>query len=121
MGPFGLHMYAQSFLTAARSLSLPTVPFEPARPYLVCHAIELGLKAFLSLQGAAMIELADGAYGHNLEAILQKAEESDLKAVVRTNENFQALSCLGRHVTQQYGVGRIGTATNPSSQLMQLR
>lgn len=39
---------------AARALSKPKVPFEPARPYLVCHAIELGLKAFLSLRGASI-------------------------------------------------------------------
>lgn len=83
MGPLGLHMYAERFLTAARSLPPGTVPFEPVRPYLVCHSIELGLKAFLSLQGAAMIELADGAYGHNLEAILQKADDKALSASVR--------------------------------------
>jgi len=90
MGPIGLHTYAQSFLTAARSLPPPTVPFEPARPYLVCHAIELGLKAFLSLRGAAMLELADGSYGHNLEAILQKAEENDLKTTVSFTNGHRA-------------------------------
>ena len=103
MGPLGLHMYAQSFLTAARSLPPPTVPFEPARPYLVCHAIELGLKAFLSLRGAAMIELADGAYGHNLEAILQKAEESDLKAVVPLTDGHR----VAIRLASNYYVGKV--------------
>ena len=100
MGPLGLHMYAQSFLTAARSLPRPTVPFEPARPYLVCHAIELGLKAFLSLRGVAMLELADGSFGHNLEAILQKADgiglkdsvpfSGDHRAAIRLASNYYA-------------------------------
>jgi hypothetical protein len=90
MGPLGLHMYAHCFLTAARSLPAPTAPFEPARPYLVCHAIELGLKAFLSIRGAAMVDLADGSYGHNLQAILQKADENDLNTIVHFTDVHRA-------------------------------
>jgi hypothetical protein len=52
------------------------------RPYLICHSIELSLKAFLSLQGAAMLELAEESYGHNLQAILKKADEKGLGASV---------------------------------------
>ncbi len=90
MGPLGLHMYANAYLDAARALPLPTVPFEPVRPFLVCHSIELGLKAFLSLQGAAMLELADGSFGHNLEAILQKADEKHLGIHVNINDAHKA-------------------------------
>lgn len=75
-------MYAQSYLNAASTLPSPTVPFDPVRPYLVCHAIELGLKAFLSLQGSTMLDLADGSHGHNLEVLLQKAEEKGLNVAV---------------------------------------
>src|SRR2546426_9590715 len=82
MGPIGLHLYANAYLDAARALPLPTVPFEPVRPFLVCHSIELGLKAFLSLQGAKMLELAEGPHGHNLEALLQKADEKHLGTYV---------------------------------------
>lgn len=78
MGPLGLHMYAESFLSAAQALPKPKVPFEPVRPYLVCHAIELVLKALLSLRGAAMVELADGPYGHNLDALLTKSIDANL-------------------------------------------
>lgn len=78
MGPLGLHFYANSYLEAACALPLPIAPFEPVRPFLICHAIELGLKSFLSLHGAAMLELADGSHGHNLEAILKKADEKNL-------------------------------------------
>ena len=83
MGPLGLHMYAKAYLDGARALPPSSVPYEPVYPFLVCHSIELGLKAFLSLKGAAMLELADGSYGHNLEAILQKAEEKQLNKHVK--------------------------------------
>jgi hypothetical protein len=82
MGPLWLHTYAERFLNAARALPPGSVPFEPVRPYLVCHSIELGLKAFLSLQGSAMLALSEGPYAHNLEAILQKADEKGLRASV---------------------------------------
>lgn len=77
--PLGLHIYANAYLDAARALPLPTIPFDPVRPFLICHSIELGLKAFLSLQGASMLELADGSHGHNLEAILEKATKQHLR------------------------------------------
>ncbi|MEY4706174.1 MAG: hypothetical protein RL042_2379 [Nitrospirota bacterium] len=78
MGPLGLHMYAESYLSAAQLLPKPNVPFEPVRPYLVCHAIELALKAYLSLRGSAMVDLADGAFGHNLDSLFTRAVEGDL-------------------------------------------
>lgn len=90
MGPLGLHMYAKAYLEGACALPLKSVPFEPVYPFLVCHSIELGLKAFLSLKGAAMLELADGSYGHNLEAILQKAEEKHLSKHVKLTLEHKA-------------------------------
>jgi len=99
MGPLGLHMYAESFLAAARALPPGPVPFEPVRPYVVCHSIELGLKAFLSLQGAAMLELAEGPYGHNLEALLQKADKKGLRATVRLTAAQRSAIC---HATTYY-------------------
>ena len=74
MGPLGLHLYAERYFAAAKALPTLEVPFEPVRPYLVCHAIELGLKAFLSLKGHPMVNLAEGQLGHKLSAILNEAE-----------------------------------------------
>jgi hypothetical protein len=99
MGPLGLHMYANAYFNAARSLPLPTVPFDPVRSFLVCHSIELGLKAFLSLQGSAMLELADGSYGHNLETILKKVDEKHLGASVGLTEAQRAAV---RHASLYY-------------------
>jgi hypothetical protein len=82
MGPLALELYAEMYLAAAEALPSPSVPFEPVRPYLVCHAIELALKAFLSLKGSAMVHLADGQFGHKLSVILNEAEAADLMALV---------------------------------------
>lgn len=100
MGPLGLHMYAESYLSAAQALPKPEVPFEPVRPYLVCHAIELVLKAFLSLRGVAMVDLADGPYGHNLDALLTKSTEANLAEFVLLPESNSTAILLA---TKYYG------------------
>jgi len=92
MGPLALQLYAEAYLSAATSLPIPNVPFEPVRPYLVCHALELGMKAFLSLKGIEMLDLADGQYGHKLGAILAKAEmEGLLERVPLKAEHLEAI------------------------------
>lgn len=103
MGPLGLYLYAESFLKAASSLPIPTVPFEPVRPYLVCHAIELGLKAFLSLQGDTMLDLAVGSYGHNLDAILQKAEDKKIKTTIELSNE----QCVAIRLASTYYAGKV--------------
>jgi hypothetical protein len=103
MGPLGLHMYAESYLLAARTLPKPSVPFEPVRPYLLCHAVELALKAFLSLRGAAMVELAEGPYGHNLDSLLAKALEADLLAVAALTET----ECDAIRLANTYYSGKV--------------
>ena len=82
MGPVALHVYAEDFLNAATALPAAKVPFQPSRWFLPCRAIELALKAFLSLKGAPMLELAGGAYGHDLHALLQQAQKSGLADIV---------------------------------------
>jgi hypothetical protein len=82
MGPIGLWVYANHFLGAAKALPEPTVRFEPVRYYLICHSIELSLKAFLSLKGATMVELSDPDYGHKLQKILTDANKKSLQSTV---------------------------------------
>jgi hypothetical protein len=49
IAPVSLHNYATNFLLAAKAAPSPERDkFTPARTYLVCHAIELALKSFLS-------------------------------------------------------------------------
>jgi hypothetical protein len=61
------------------------------RPYLACHSVELVLKAFLSLHGAEMFQLAEGKYGHNLEAILEEAIQQGLKDAVGLSHAEEAV------------------------------
>jgi hypothetical protein len=93
MGPVGLHVYADAYLKAALALPEPAVPFEPVRPYLVCHSIELGLKAFLSLRGDKMIDMMEGGLGHNLEALLRAAIERGLNDLVSLTDSQRIAVC----------------------------
>lgn len=105
MGPPALHTYAESFLKAACLLPepTPTVPFDPVRPYLVCHAIELGLKAFLSLNGVLMPKLADSLYGHNLDKILDQAVETGINDKVKLAETH----CDAIRLASAYYSGKV--------------
>jgi hypothetical protein len=93
MGPVGLWVYANAYLRAAAAVPAPEAPYEPVRYYLACHSIELSLKAYLSLHGATMLELADSAYGHNLDAILTAAETKGLQSYVRVSDEQRAEIC----------------------------
>lgn len=81
-GPLSLWQYAEAFIKAAKELPPSTVPFEPVRYYLVCHSIELSLKAFLALHGKTIVDLSENAYGHNLQTILKVADDNDLGSIV---------------------------------------
>ena len=87
MGPLGLHMYAADFLLVAKAAAPPQVPFAPARTYLACRALELVLKAFLSLKGQPLEQLAGGEYGHDLEKLLDAAIQQGLLDVVAIAED----------------------------------
>jgi hypothetical protein len=85
MSPVGLYMYASEFLHAAKAAPPSEIPLLPARTYLICHALELALKAFLSLKGRSLDQLASGAFGHNLDALLAEAQKLGISVVVRLN------------------------------------
>ncbi|WP_155986310.1 hypothetical protein [Thioalkalivibrio sp. ALE9] len=46
-----LKRYAEDFLAAAQAFRAPKNRFSPVRYYLICHSIELALKAFLFTAG----------------------------------------------------------------------
>lgn len=75
-----LWAYASQYLRAARAV--PPAPFNPARFYLACHALELTLKAFLSLKGRSL-ESMTWKPGHDLAAALSEAERLHLADIVR--------------------------------------
>jgi hypothetical protein len=82
MGPMGLWFYADSYLSAAKSLPAPTDRLDPARVFLLLRALELGLKSFLSLKGRSLAELAGGEFGHDLAGLLAQAEQDGILDLV---------------------------------------
>jgi hypothetical protein len=87
IAPLGLQIYASDFLAAAKATPVPNVPFAPARTYLVCHALELALKAFLCLKGYSLDKLADGEFYHDLTKILDGAERNGRREFVTWRED----------------------------------
>ncbi len=57
--------------------------FRPARLYLVCHALELGLRAFVSLGAGLPEDSARRATGHDLGRLLSKAHSLGLGQLIR--------------------------------------
>lgn len=76
LAPVTLHFYSDAYLSAAKGLPCG-MEFNPVRPYLVCHALELALKAFLSLKGRTLTELAR-SLNHEITNLLAEAEKERL-------------------------------------------
>jgi HEPN domain-containing protein len=88
LSPLGLIIYADHYLHAARTAqpSPNSGEFHPACLFLVCRSLELALKAFLSLRGRSLDELAGGAFGHDLDKLLAEADKQDLGGLVKLSE-----------------------------------
>ena len=68
-GALGLWMYADEYLAAAKAVP-STNKLNLVRSALTCHAIELLLKASLSVDGVRLLTLSEAPLGHNLEKLL---------------------------------------------------
>jgi hypothetical protein len=73
LSPYGFNHYPEEYLAVARSIEVGST-FSPVPYYLYCRCLELGIKAFLSLKGVSKQELKRKTLGHDLEALLDKAE-----------------------------------------------
>lgn len=83
ISPLALNHYAKDFLRAGSSLEdLPNMEFSPVQAYLLAHAIELALKAFLRADGMSLKALKKKEYGHKLADLLGEAESRGLCAAV---------------------------------------
>lgn len=91
LSPLGLILHADHYLCAAKTAqpSLNGGDYHPARLFLVCRSLELALKAFLSLKGRSLDELAGGAFGHDLDKLLAEADKQDLGALVKLTEEHR--------------------------------
>lgn len=79
LSPYGFNHYAAEYLAVARSVKVGA-SFSPVPYYLYCRCLELGLKAFLLLKGVSKQELKNKTLGHDLDAVVAKAEELGLSA-----------------------------------------
>jgi hypothetical protein len=113
LAPLGFQMYAADFLAAAKAIQPPNVPFAPARPYLVCHALELALKAFLSLKEYSVDKLADSKFSHNLVSLLDEAERNGLREFVKLEEDetFQIRRASNYYSEKVFEYPAIGEAS----------
>jgi hypothetical protein len=83
-GPLSLLIYAEDFLAASKS-STPADPrFQPARLFLACRAIELALKAFLSLREISLMNIMDRK--HYLKRLLIEAEKLGLEQHIKLQQ-----------------------------------
>ncbi len=85
--PYALQSYAASFLAAANDVKA-RAEFDPAKAFLVCHALELALKAFLSLKGQRYEELATRKeFRHRLDSLLAAAQKQNLSGLVKLKQS----------------------------------
>lgn len=80
--PAALYVYAVDFLRAAKRSRLAEKSFRPAQYYLVCHALELVLRAFLSLRGKLPDDSVPDVRNRNLGELLAEVERSGLRDFV---------------------------------------
>lgn len=71
LATMGLWMYAEDYLLAAKAA--PLTELNMVRFSLTCHAIELLLKASLSVDGESLLTLSGGSFGHDLTRLLTAA------------------------------------------------
>jgi hypothetical protein len=90
-GPAGLILMAEKFLFAAKTMAaVPQQIWSPVERFLTCRSIELSLKAFLSMKGRPLTELAGGVYGHDLQNLLLQADADGLCAMVDLTDSERA-------------------------------
>jgi hypothetical protein len=78
----------------------------------VCHAQELALKAFLSLKGYSLDELAGGKFSHDLGKILDEAERNGLRQFVAWGEDgtFQIRRASSYYSSKVFEYPAVGEA-----------
>jgi hypothetical protein len=78
---------AEDFMEAFRALPSGNPPSWP-RYFLLCHAIELALKAFLILRGVSSGTLKSPTFRHNLKQLLAEAVNYGLRQAAPYNAEF---------------------------------
>lgn len=75
--PLDLLNRADEFFQAFKDLPVGSPPSWP-RYFMLCHAIELALKAYLASRGKKIADLKKNPFGHDLKNLLTEAINSGL-------------------------------------------
>ena len=84
--------YARQFFEAFNKLPERDPPPSWPRYFLLCHSIELALKAYLALRGATPEQLGQHGRRHDLKRLVNEAVEKGLPLPTPTQKIIQALS-----------------------------
>jgi hypothetical protein len=83
---------AEEFYQAFRDLDIPErLPPNWPRYFLLCHAIELALKAYLLFHGATADEIKNPSLRHNLKELLEQAIQKGLPIGPCTRSELELL------------------------------
>ncbi|MEQ9450223.1 MAG: hypothetical protein RJQ07_01445 [Pseudomonadales bacterium] len=98
ISPIGLWSYADKYRRSAALLPIVNSRPDIVKLFLICHSIELSLKAFLSAQGKFLIELASSEFGHDLESVLSAAKaEGILRIAELTPEQLSEIETANHY------------------------
>jgi hypothetical protein len=83
--------FADQFYIAFHQLPQRPPPFSWPRYFLLCHSIELALKAYLAQVGAALEQLKRD-FGHKLDRLVDEAVKKGLPLPTATQETIKLLN-----------------------------
>lgn len=112
----GLWRFGKEYLTAATLVQAGSKnKFSSPAYYLVGHAIELTLKAFLVARGVPVAELRSKRFGHNLVALVTRARKHRLGEFVKLGKSeIQAISLLNeQYASKKFEYIETGPFTLP--------
>jgi hypothetical protein len=91
--------YAEQFFNAFGRLPQGLPPSWP-RYFLLCHSIELALKAYLAAHGATPSQLK--GFGHKLKKLLKKATKKGLSLSAQAKDQIRLLDKVHANFWHRY-------------------
>jgi hypothetical protein len=105
--PFDYLDFAEQFHAAFHELPERPAPLSWPRYFLLCHSIELALKAYLALVGTTPEQLKKD-FGHKLNQLVDEAVEKGLPLTTTTQEEIKHLNVAHTEFRHRYpGVGPV--------------
>ena len=100
--PFEYLDYAEQFHDAFHELREHPPTASWPRYFLLCHSVELALKAFLLHRGATLDELKDFDIRHKLDKLVTEAVAKGLHLKQETQEGISALTAAHSQFWHRY-------------------